>query len=652
MSESEREQLQRLSLLQKVSGLILKKWAWLLVGTFVVLALSFTVFLVRHTAMSGHRYTAVTSLMYAPRQVARIENMSDKQLMSVLSRRSVKRRVGAEIPMTRDEMECLTIDLEIRQERHPSNIFSLTARAPSRANAVAKVNAYAALLIKEYVSYRTIDLENWRDSIMVRKQSLQRQIADLESEESTVKASAGVVAPVETLTMINSMLSDQRRNQSDINVQIANAEARRRRLEATVGKIGPLVAENAGAIRRKTEEIAALDAEIARLREIYTDANPKVIGKLEDRQRLMQDYARYLESRGMTGVDPASIDRLTESADELAEVTMRVAALNENLAAVNRAIEENEKRAGELTAVIPAFERLRVRRADLENIMRGLDDQLENISYLEMSIANDLRQIERTEGADGTDPLRSRNFVIAFAAAAFCTAVLAFWILALELAFGRVSGGREIAVYDDMRYLGAMPEKGSMPEGAEKDVLGVISLKVAEADVPNGIVLVSRLPGAQWHPGFWESLDWTLSMAGRPSFMLEIVSTAEFTPPEGSETLVNTVFKGQKGWFPVDNRYTLAPTELQLLQADLQQLREKYDMILLAMPSDIRRGGSFYDQLLGVCDTVLLGIGVGKTPRTWFSYARTHVEAAKKQAMAVATGESARKVRREMEARH
>ena len=652
MSESEREQLQRLSLLQKVSGLILKKWAWLLVGTFVVLALSFTVFLVRHTAMSGHRYTAVTSLMYAPRQVARIENMSDKQLMSVLSRRSVKRRVAGALPMTRDELECLTIDLEIRQERHPSNIFSLTARAPSRANAVAKVNAYAALLIKEYVSYRTIDLENWRDSIMVRKQSLQRQIADLESEESTVKASAGVVAPVETLTMINSMLSDQRRNQSDINVQIANAEARRRRLEATVGKIGPLVAENAGAIRRKTEEIAALDAEIARLREIYTDANPKVIGKLEDRQRLMQDYSRYLESRGMTGVDPASIDRLTESADELAEVTMRVAALKENLAAVNRAIEENEKRAGELTAVIPAFERLRVRRADLETTMRGLDDQLENISYLEMSIANDLRQIERTEGADGTDPLRSRNFVIAFAAAAFCTAVLAFWILALELAFGRVSGGREIAVYDDMRYLGAMPVKGSMSEGAEKDVLGVISLKVAEADVPNGIVLVSRLPGAQWHPGFWESLDWTLSMAGRPSFMLEIVSTAEFTPPEGAETLVNAVCKGQKGWFPVDNRYTLAPTELQLLQADLQQLREKYDMILLAMPSDIRRGGSFYDQLLGVCDTVLLGIGVGKTPRTWFSYARTHVEAAKKQAMAVATGESARKVRREMEARH
>ena len=651
MSESEREQLARLALLQKVSKLILAKWAWLIVVVFALLATSFSVYLVRHTATSGHRFKAVTSLMYAPRQVARIENMSDKQLMSVLSRRSIKRRVGNEVPMPISEKECLTIDLEIVQGRHPSNIFTLTARAPTRTSAVAKVNAYAAELVKEYVSYRTRDLENWRDSIAVRKQSLQRQIADLEAEESTVKASAGVVAPVETLTMLNSMLSDQRRNQSDLSVQIANEEAKRKRLETAVGKIGPLVAMHAGSIRRKSEEIAQLDAEIARLRELYTDANPKVIGKLEDRERLLASYTTFLEENGISDIDVSDIDRVAESANDLAETTMRIAALQENLVAVNRAIEANEKRAGELTAVIPAYERLRVRRADMDSITRSLEDQIDNIAYLEMSISNDLRQIERTEGADGTNPLRSRNFVIAFAAAGFCSAMLAVWILALELAFGKVSGGREIAAYDDVRYLGALPPPGRMPESTEKDVLGVIALKVSDAEVPNGIVLVSRLPGAEWHPKFWETLDWTLSMAGRPTFTLEIVANAEFTPPEGAETLVSTVYKGQRGWFPVDNRYTLAPTELQILQADLQQLREQYDLIFIHMPSDIRRGGSFYDQLLAVCDIALLGIGVGRTPRNWFSYARTHVEAAKKQAMAVALGESPRKVRREMEAK-
>ena len=651
MSDSEREQMRRLALLQKVAALVLVKWAWLLGVVFAVLALSFSAYLVRHTANSGHRFKSVTSLMYAPRQVAKIENMSDKQLMSILGRRSIKRKVGGELPMPKEERECLTIDLEIQQERRPSNIFTLTARAPTRENAVAKVNAYAGLLVKEYVAYRTRDLENWRDSIVVRKDSVQRQVAELEAEESTVKASAGVVAPVETLTMLNSMLSDQRRNMSELNVQIANEEAKRKRLEAAVGKIGPLVAAHAGAIRRKSEEIAQLDADIARLREIYTDANPKIVGRLEDRDRLLEAYTAFLAENGIAGIDVSDIDRLAEEADELAETSMRIAALRESLEAVTRAIDANEKRAGELTAVIPTYERLRVRRADLDTILRGLDDQLDNITYLEMSIANDLRQIERTEGADGTNPMRSRNFAIALAAAAFCTAMLGVWILALELAFGKVSSGREVAVYDDLRYLGALPRPGTMPEGAEKDVLGVIALKVSDAEVPNGVVLVSRLPGSEEHPKFWETLDWTLSMAGRPAFTLEIASNADFTPPEGAETLLSTVYKAQRGWFPVDNRYTLAPTELQILQADLQQLREHYDLVFIHMPSDIRRGGSFYDQLLGVCDTVLLGVGAGRTPRTWFSYARSHVAAAKKQAMAVVFGESPRRVRREMEAK-
>lgn len=651
MTESEQEQLRRFALMQKLSLLVLAKWGLLLAVVFIFLASSFSAWIVRHTARSGHRYSAVASLMYNPRQVAHISNMSDKQLMQVLCRRSLKRKVGDELELPLPEMECLSIDLDIVQERHPSNLFTLTARAPSRPGAVAKVNAYAAVLMREYVAYRTRDLENWRDSIIVRKQSLLKQIAELESEESTLKASAGVVAPVESLTMVNALLSDQRRNQSDLGVQIANEEARCKRLESTVGNVGRVVAAHSDAIRRRSEEIVALDAEIAGLREIYTDANPKVAGKLEERKRMMSAYTAFLAQYGISDLDMDSVERIAESAEELAETNTRLSLLRTNLATLERSIESNEKKAGELTAVIPAFERLRVRRTDLETIMRSFDEQLENITYLEMSIASDLRQIERTDGADGKNPFRSKNFIIATAGALFGTSVLFFWILALELAFGRVSSGREIELYDTVRYVGSMPRPGSMGENVEKDVLGVISLRIAEADVPNGVVLVSLLPGAQWHPQFWDTLDWTLSMAGRPSFVLDIVVNSEFEPPDDAENLVNTVVKGQHGWFPVDNRYTLAPTELQILQADLQQLHSRYDFILVRMPSDIRRGGSFYDQLVGVCDSVLLGVGIGKTPRSWFAYARNHVASAGKPAMAVALGERARRVHREMEAK-
>lgn len=650
LSESESEQLRKVAVLQKVAARILLRRVWWLVLFFVVLSVLFSIYLVQHDATSGHRFESTTRLFYTPRQVARIENMSDKQLMSVLNRRSIKRKVGAVLDLKGEERECVLIDLDIVQEKRPSNLFSLSARAPTKDSAVSKVNAYAQALIEEYITYRERDLATWRESLDVRKQALQKQIAEIESEENTLKAKIGVIAPVETLTMLNTMLSDQRRNLSAFSVQVSNDEAKKARLESAVGKVGPLVTAHADALRRKSAEISALDAEIAKLREVYTDLNPKVVGKLDDRRKLIEAYTAFLAENGIEGVNVDDIERIAATAEELAETNMRLASIHESEAALQREIEANEKRAGELTAVIPAFDRLRVRRTDLETTMRGLDDQLENIAYLEMTIRNDLQQIEPAIGAGGKNPTRGRNFILAVAVALFGTFMLALWILAIEFVFGNVTGGRELAVYDEVTYLGALPEAGALSEAERKNVLGVLALKVVDADVPKGVILVCRLPGVPPQPEFRESLDWTLSMAGRSSVRIDIVPSAEFSPPEDAETFLVAAVKGEQGWFPVENRYKLAPAELQMLQADLEQLRTRFDHIFISVPDGTRRGGSFLDQLLTVCDCVLLGVAARRTPRNWLSYVRHHFHGAGKPILGIATGEKARIVRREMEA--
>ena len=107
----------------------------------------------------------------------------------------------------------------------------------------------------------------------------------------------------------------------------------------------------------------------------------------------------------------------------------------------------------------------------------------------------------------------------------------------------------------------------------------------------------------------------------------------------------------QWGWFAAANRYSLAPTELQMLQADIATLRGEFDTVFMFMPDGLRRGGSFFSQLLGVCESAMIEIGAGATPRAELDYARRHVVEAGKPMMGIATGASARVVRREMEAR-
>ena len=114
-------------------------------------------------------------------------------------------------------------------------------------------------------------------------------------------------------------------------------------------------------------------------------------------------------------------------------------------------------------------------------------------------------------------------------------------------------------------------------------------------------------------------------------------------------TTICAVKKGDVCWFPVDNHYTLAPTELQMLQADLATLRGEYDHVFVSMHGGVRRGGSFFSQMLSICDSALLLAGVGKTPRSWLAYARRSILESGKPMMGIMVGASKRMVKTEME---
>jgi len=651
LTESERAQMRKFAAMQKIAGCILKKWAVVLVACFLVASFAFSVVLVWHFAYSGHRFSAKTRLLYNPRKTVRIDSMSDKQLLSVLERQSLKRRVGQKLRMGYDERACLGIDLNIVQERKPTNLFTLHAKAPTWVGAVKKVNAYAETLIEEYVSYRKRDLDNLKSSMQVRMESVQRHIAEVEGEETIVKGKSGVAAPVEFLTTLNSLLSDQRRNLSALGVQIANEEVKKAKLESEVGEIGPTVIANAAEIRKKSDALAAIDADLAKLREVYTDINPKVLGRLDDRKAVLDDYDAFLKEKGIAGIGTEDIGRIERSAAALAEVGTKLEVLYESRRSLVQEVADNEKKSSELVSVIPALERLRVKRDDLERTKRELEDQMDNISYLQMSIENDLQQIERAGGAGDKNPISAKNFALAAAGGLVGTLVLAFWLLAVELVFGKVRGATELAAYGDVEIVGSLPKPGALPADERKDVLGVVALNYCNMELPKGVVLVCRLPGSEPQADFLSALDWSLSMAGQRSFMLEIVSSTGFEPPEGSEPMINAVRKGAKGWFPVANRFSFAPTELQMLQADIASIRTEFDMVFLMMPGGLRKGGSFFSQLLGACESVVVSVGADATPRSDLEYVRRHVLESGKPMMGIVTGASAKVVRKEMESR-
>ena len=651
LTDAEREHLRRLTTLRKVVFGIVFKWALPLVAFFVVCLVVFGMYLSHRGAKSVERYTATTRLLYNPRKVADIETIGDKQIMSILDRVSVKRRIGDIVKMPVAERECLAFDLTIKQEKKPTNLFTLTAASQSWEGAVKKANAYAELLIEEYESFRAKDLEAWKKSLADRRAGLVADLAGIDADESKLKAKTGVMAPQDALIAVNALISDQRRNVSALGVELANEELKRKRLEKRVGDTGVAITENANAIRRRSAAVAAVEREIAELREKYTDLNPKVTGKLQERERHMAELREFLKSKGVENLDLDSLDQMEKAAAELAECILRISAVDEKKRAVEQEISDNERRAEEYAAMIPAFETLQTRRADVTASIREVDEKVNNITYVIGTLGNDLRQIEKTGGAGDRGPFGPKQLALAFGGAFGGAFVALLWIVAFELLFGRLRGGREVAAYSDVSFLGSLPARGVMPEDEEREVMGVVALKMFLAAKNSRVSLVCRLPGAEERGDFVQAVESTALMSGVDCFVLDVVSEAGFTPPEGAEQMIGAVRNGPRGWFPTVNRLVLAPTELQILQADLETLKGSYGNIFVRMEGGVRAGGTFFDQLLGICDSAILVVGARGTPRSAFSYARRHMAAAGKPVMAMATGATAKTVRGEMEER-
>ena len=648
-TDTEQSQLRNLAAFYKVAWIIVKRWWFLLALVFCTLGTAFSMYLSSHMAKSVNRYEAKNRLMFTPKRIAKIESMSDKQLMSILERGSIKREVAAHVKMDEEERMCVGASLTVEQNKRQHSVFTLTATSKTRQGAMDKVNIYAELLAEEYIKFRSADFGDWKKNIESRRDNIAREIAKLDVAESELSTRIGVLSPKEALLALNDLISDQRRNFSALGVDLANEELKKKKLEAEIGNNGKTVMDNAPAIRRRVDAISALDNDLAKLREKFTDTNPKVSGKLKERQELVKELDDFLKSKGAEGVDIEKMDHLEKAAGDLADCATRLEAINERKLTLEQEIKANEKDASKLVSDVIEYDKIEARRKDLKASLRDLEEQLDNIAYASVALRNDLRQIERATNAADNGAFGIKEAVLAVGGAGACTFALMMSILTTGLLFGHVRGGKEIAAYSEINFLGSLPKSNAMPEGEERDVMVVVAQKLLNVGHDAKTVLEFRLPGVKINPKFAEVMDFTASMSGTRCFIVDIVPQDGFTPSEGSEEMIGIVRNGQRGWFPMANRYALAPTEIEMLKADMATLNEEFDNIFIRLKEDVRVGGAFFKQIMELCGAVLLAVGDLTTTRRTFAYARRHMKASGKTVMAIAVGATAKVVRTEME---
>ena len=89
--------LKSLAAFQKVVLGIAMRWKFLFLIVFCLVAAVSAAYLYMRGSQSVRRYQAKTSLLFTPKKTDRVEAMSEKQLIIVLERGSLKRRIADKV---------------------------------------------------------------------------------------------------------------------------------------------------------------------------------------------------------------------------------------------------------------------------------------------------------------------------------------------------------------------------------------------------------------------------------------------------------------------------------------------------------------------------------------------------------------------------
>lgn len=613
--DAEELRLRRLNALRGIVQIIARRWLWAFLAALVVVSGALTALLARRTARSCERAVVTTKLQFYPKSAAKIPALDAKQVLQILTRAALVRTYIEEAGLVGVERLRAWIDLSIEQNRWDPRLFEITTKASTEARAVEKANAFADVCLKEYEAYRRAELEKWLTTIGARRQELLDQIAQVDGEEQRLAQANGLLSPEEDADRLRTTISDQKVRLSEAAVRVTNGALRAKRLKEELGAVSVKAFGRADELKALQEDVLRAEKEVARLRTLYTDKNPRLAVVLKAQAESRAKLDAFLKENEMPAMTSVELERLTAVYEKLKDTEIEYEVQKSGKEALEKEIAANERQLTTLVRLLPQFEGFRRRRETLQATIQGLEETISDIRYLQASVSGDLAQVERATGGKVSSPLSKKNVALGLAGGLFAAGGLLMLLVLADFAFGRVRSPREVACYLGVRLLGAVVPKDRCPKGVEhKDLIDRICFQIERETAANSVHFMGLLPGGAFVDELGEAMHWNLTMAGRRVVALDIVPAKTFEVPEGAEFLAAVCLKGDRGWFARANPLALSPSETKLLGEDIATLRRRFDVVALRCAEPIA-SDIFLRQILEIAEVTLFHVGACRTPR-------------------------------------
>ena len=624
--DEERERMQQFELYRKLCVTILLKWWWAVLLLFAVTLTVFAVFFQLRFLKSDERYEAATGLFFFPKEVKSFyAPMSLKQTMELFERSTLRKQVADRLNLRGKARMTLGARVEISSEKNRPNLIRIVVKAATLEGAVLLANAVAEVCRDEYIDFRSRDLRSRLDTLLDRKAELERSLERAEKMQRELVSTWTSLSPSQEVDRLRVVISVGLARLSELNIQSSNEEAKRQKLEVQLAKIDPNGLKYADQLKELLENQERLKKETYRLRQLYTDKNPRLQAIITEYQDAVKEYETFVQEKQIHTRDPESLRNADAMLKELAVTTETLDRLKQNRTALASEVEKNRETVGQLTAVLPKYDEYVTQRQSLFENLNSVEAGIGDIQLLLAMTPNDLQQVEKVTGASPCTAFSKKNLALIFGGAAVVTGMGMVLLITLSILFGKVSTPEEISAYRSLVAVGVYPasEKQFFSAQEKEAVLHGIYYRYREVLGSGHVIFEGVGEGGRMVPDVHQALEWNSAMAGLKVFRVNIVPAVDFTVPEGCEEsadLVAVQCAGQEGYLPVGNLHALSPAELEMLGCDVKALLRKYDVIVLVRSIPLRTPELFYRQMVAFCDCSLLYFGAGATSRRLLRY--------------------------------
>ena len=618
--EREEEQLRKVDKLRKLIQAILRSHVVLLLVVFLVVLAAFVAFVAAWSSFSSTRYQAKLTLCFHPKHKGKISHYDDRYLLRILNRRATRdtftgKSKGREFRRRKKISESVRINTD---RKHPQTFF-VELSAASEKEAVEGINHFADICIREYIQERTRDLQQWKKLLNTEKDDVAHSIEKLSAQIADLTTPLQMATPEKDHERLRQHMNELQMSSNRQNYVVENLALRKKQLEAELAEVSPMLLSNQKEIKEFYKELEALDKEIAKATELYTDENPKMIALNSRRSAVQKRLDSFLGEKNIKSADPQSIRQAETISAELKSINSELETKMNEKRVLDGEIADCGKRLELYKEYYPKLQVLYQQRRTQRESMKRLEESISEIDYAQVMVKEDLFVNEPARSAWGNRPFSAKNLAVSFIAAMVLTALFAVLVTLVEFLFGAVSDVRELKLYDEFHFLGVLPTSVDLFRSEDRKTTAFKAVLHNFKELDPKVVFTGSLTGARLLPEFLEFLQANFYTVGKRTLLVDVELAGDVqdvleSTEQGGDTVL-VVFAGNRCILPLSSKKFLTDSEVELLKNDFMILKENYDYIFIRHTFPLRRSKLLLEEIASQCDAALFTVGAGKTPR-------------------------------------